>query len=149
MRSCSIYISRAFVFWFFLIFPGYAGEECCAIPHPAEMPDISWIETIADRFLAVRYLLSGQQMIFLSQKVKSSETEKSIMFAYLLSSMQVFRQSLQKKCQYHMLELQIFYDSVKLAYLTLSNSIIADAKHLMISPTLTAPCALSFWVCQK
>jgi len=34
--------------------PGYAGEECCAIPHPAEMPDISWIETIADRFLAVR-----------------------------------------------------------------------------------------------
>ena len=38
-------------------FTGYAGEECCAIPHPAEMPDISWIETIADRFLAVRYLL--------------------------------------------------------------------------------------------
>jgi len=34
--------------------PGFAGEECCAIPHPAELPDASWIKTVAKRLLDVR-----------------------------------------------------------------------------------------------
>lgn len=34
--------------------PGFAGEECCGIPHPAELPDASWIETVAKRLLDVR-----------------------------------------------------------------------------------------------
>ena len=37
---------------------GFAGEECCGIPHPAELPDASWIETVAKRLLDVRYVLS-------------------------------------------------------------------------------------------
>ena len=36
---------------------GFAGEECCAIPHPAELPGAPWIKTVADRLLDVRYIL--------------------------------------------------------------------------------------------
>ena len=59
-----------------------------------------------------------------------------------------------QKSQSLMLELKFFYDSwqwcqnMELANLSLSDFFLADAKHLRISPTSTAPCAPIFWVCQ-